>query len=459
LWWWSWSVLGEAEKIARSAAVGQSGGPFARVFPEPILSHPFIDLVKDQPTRQVWAGLSLQCVADELLRMAVIWLAIDMVGAAASFLLFGNLIAAFVLSMLAGAVADHFSPRGTMVFVNLVRAALTLVPVSLFLGGWLTFPALMLASVAIASLRGVYDPALQTCVPRLAPSPGHIQAMNGLFDSTHRLARLVGPFIGGLLSLLLPVIHFLTVAATGYAIGALVIRGVGRGIDQAHGATGSGWRGALRRMMHGFAVMRRDRPVARVLMANAVNLIGWILGITLGIPMLMANHPPAGFEQQPLVALSCVLAAYGIGDFASNVRVSNHHPADRWRFMFSGYFLLGFGIGSLPLPMMIGLGYAELPALMVLAFIAGCGGPVFFLPMLTIIQTRMSGADLSAVFRLRIALTSASMALAALAGSWLFAWPGIFATVILAGALMVTTGAVGMLLRPPEMAAAAAPGR
>jgi DHA3 family macrolide efflux protein-like MFS transporter len=389
--------------------------------------------------------------------MAVIWLAIDMVGAAASFLLFGNLVAAFVLSMLAGAVADHFSPRGTMVFVNLVRAGLTLVLVALSLGGWLTFPALMVTSVAISSLRGVYDPAIQTCVPRLAPTAGHIQAVNGLFDSTHRLARLVGPFVAGLLSLLLPVIHFLTVAATGYALGALAIRNVGRGIDEAHGATGSGWRAALRRMLHGFAVMRRDRPIARVLAANSVNLIGWILGITLGIPMLMANHPPPGFEQQPLVALSCVLAAYGTGDFASNVWVAGRHPADRWRFMFSGYFLLGLGIGSLPLPVMVGMGDAELPAMMALAFIAGSGGPVFFLPMLTIIQTRMSGADLAAVFRLRIALTSASMALAALAGSWLFAWPGTFATVMFAGAVMTTTGIVGLLLRPPEMAVAAAP--
>jgi predicted MFS family arabinose efflux permease len=424
-----------------------------------ILSHPFIDLVKDPPTRQVWAGLSLQCVADELGRMAVIWLAIDMVGAAASLMLSGQLVGAFVVSVLAGAVADHFSPRATMVFVNLVRAALMLVPVTLSLGGWLTYPALLAAAVAVSSLRGVYDPALQSCVPRLAPSADHIQAVNGLFDSTHRLARLVGPFIAGLLSLLLPVIHFLSAAAGGYVLGALVIRKVGRGIDKAHGAAGSGWRGALRRMLHGLAVARRDRPIARILAANTINLIGWILGISLGIPMLMANHPPAGFEQQPLLALACVMAAYGIGDFGSNVWVASRHPADRWRFMFSGYLFLGVGIGSLPLPMMLGLGAWELPAAMAIAFIGGAGGPIFFLPMLTIIQTRTSGADLAAVFRLRIALTSASMALAALAGSWLFAWPGIFATVMGAGALMAATGVAGLLLRPPEMAVAAAPVR
>lgn len=383
--------------------------------------------------------------------MAIIWLAIDMVGAAASFLLFGNLVASFVVSVLAGAIADRFSPRGTMVLVNLVRAGMLLVPVALSMGGLLTFPALIVASVAVSSLRGVYDPALQSCVPKLAPTPDHIQAVNGLFDSTHRLARLVGPFIGGLLSLILPVIHFLTVAAGGFALGALVLRSLGRGLDQPMGAHSAGIRAALARMLHGLIIVRRDRPIARILAANAVNLIGWILGITLGIPMLMANHPPSGFEHQPLVALACVLAAYGVGDFLSNVWVANRRSADRWRFMFSGYIVLGLGIGSTPLPVFLGLGAWELPMTMLAAFVGGTGGPIFFLPMLTTLQTRVSGADIAAIFRLRIAITSASMALAALAGSWMFADLGPVVTVIFAGVVMVATGSVGLASRPPEM--------
>jgi DHA3 family macrolide efflux protein-like MFS transporter len=421
------------------------------VLPEAFLAHPFLDLVQDPPTRRVWGALSFQAVAEELMRMAVIWLAIDMVGAAASFLLFGNLVASFVVSIAAGAVADRYSPRGTMVFCNLVRAGMLLVPVGLSMGGLLTFPALVIASVAVSSLRGIYDPALQSCVPRLVPSPDHIQAANGLFDSTHRLARLIGPFIGGLLSLIVPVIHFLTVAAGAFAMGALVMRRLGRGLDQPLGTHGAGIRAALARMLHGATIVRRDRPIARILAANSVNLIGWILGITLGLPMLMANHPPSGFEHQPLVALASVLAAYGVGDFASNVWVANRQPADRWRFMFSGYIVLGVGIGATPLPVLIGLGSWELPATMLASFIGGWGGPIFFLPMLTTLQTRVSGGDIAAIFRLRIAITSASMALAALAGSWMFADLGAIVTVIFAGVVMVATGSVALLSRPPEM--------
>jgi hypothetical protein len=37
------------------------------------------------------------------MRLAMVWVAIDMMGAAASFLLFGNLVAAFVVTIVADA--------------------------------------------------------------------------------------------------------------------------------------------------------------------------------------------------------------------------------------------------------------------------------------------------------------------------------------------------------------------
>ena len=42
------------------------------------------------------------------------------------------------------------------------------------------------------------------------------QAINGLFDATYRIARLIGPMVAALLHLFLPVIHFLTATALGF---------------------------------------------------------------------------------------------------------------------------------------------------------------------------------------------------------------------------------------------------
>jgi predicted MFS family arabinose efflux permease len=418
------------------------------------LNHPFIELAKDAPIRGVWAGLNFQCVSDELFRMAVIWLAIDLAGAAASFVPAAQFVAAFVVSILAGAVADRYSPRATMAVVNLLRGIVALIPAALAAAGILNLWTLMVPAVLLASMRGFFDPALMASVPRLVKSEEQIQALNSLFDSVHRLTRLIGPFLGGLIALVLPVVHLLTAAGISYVAGAATIWRVKGKLDVAHGSHGGAIAqlGVVQRMLHGFSVVRRDRAIRWIFIANMISLYCWILGLTLGLPMLVAADPPSGFEHRPLVALSLILGAYGIGDFLANVWVADYRPVERWRFMFSGYLLLGFGTAAIPAPMAVGLGGAELPATMAIAFAAGAGGPIFFIPMLVTLQSRCRGADLTSVFRLRIALTSMAMALGSLSGAVLFQWPGPVATVVFSGLAVASVGLWGVLVRPPDAA-------
>ena len=47
-----------------------------------------------------------------------------------------------------------------------------------------------------------------------------MQAINGLFDATWRLARLIGPMMAAVLNTLLPVIHFLSITAVGFLLSA-----------------------------------------------------------------------------------------------------------------------------------------------------------------------------------------------------------------------------------------------
>ena len=66
-----------------------------------------------------------------------------------------------------------------------------------------------------------------------------MQAINGLFDATYRLARLVGPMVAALLHLFMPVIHFLTATALGFLVSGAAHRGrarAARGRSQRSGA-------------------------------------------------------------------------------------------------------------------------------------------------------------------------------------------------------------------------------
>jgi hypothetical protein len=289
-------------------------------------------------------------------------------------------------------------------------------------------------------------------VPRLAKAPGEMRSINAMFDVTFRIARLVGPFLGGALAWMLPTEQFLLVASAGMVLAGISLSFVGPQLSTPFERPASESADTLlARLGRGFVIVRRDE-VVRVLLMGNVYVIGlWTLAITLGLAMLIEQRPPHGFADTPLVSLSLVLGIYGVGDIVSNLMVSRSRPRDRWAYMHSGYVIMGLGIVALPLPLMLDLGAAELPLMMLISAITGLGGPRFFLPMLTEMQMRITGTDLTALLRLRVALQAAAMAVGSTVGLVLFATIGPAWTLILCGLAIFALAVHGWRARPAEM--------
>lgn len=406
------------------------------------------------PIRAVWVGISLQSISDEIFRLAVVWMAIALVGTAASALPAIQYMCAFVIGMTAGAIADRFAPRTTMVSVTLVRAVFVLLPlvVGLVLGP--SFPALVIAAVGVAGMNAFFNPALHASVPRLVDNPAQMQAVNAMFDVTFRIARLVGPFLGGLLALVLKVEQFLLVAAAGMALAGIALSCSGPKLatpfEQPVGERADT---LLMRLGRGFVMIRRDPVIFRLLLVNVACIGIWTLGITVGLAMMIEARPPQGFEARPLVALSIVLGVYGVGDIVSNIVVSRSNPRDRWAFMHSGYVVMGLGMVAIPVPLLLDFGGIEIGAMMLCSAITGFGGPRYFLLMLTEFQTRLTGTDLTALLRLRVALQAAAMAAGGGLGILLFAAIGPAYTVMLCGFAIFLLAVFGWWARPAQMRA------
>jgi hypothetical protein len=199
----------------------------------------------------------------------------------------------------------------------------------------------------------------------------------------------------------------------------------------------------------------RDTETKLILAANTVVLALWTLGAIVGLPMLFSSQATLALEERGLFALGLVLAAYGAGDLVSNVAVAAMRPRRRQAFMFTGYIILGGGIALIPLLMALVSSLLKVPVMMVAAFIGGLGGPMFFLPMMTKLQTTYEAADLRAVIRLRLVLTSSAIMIGSVCGPWLFDTIGPAATVGLAGLCILGVGAgglVGAALRSAEAA-------
>ena len=86
--------------------------------------------------------------------------------------------------------------------------------------------------------------------------------------------------------------------------------------------------------------------------------------------------------------------------------------------------------------------------MMVAASASGLGGPKFFIPMMTLLQTRLEGADLISVMRLRLAFTAAGMMVGAALGALLFSNLGAPATVALGGTVIALISLWGNARRP-----------
>ena len=86
--------------------------------------------------------------------------------------------------------------------------------------------------------------------------------------------------------------------------------------------------------------------------------------------------------------------------------------------------------------------------MMVGGLLAGLGGPFFFVPMITRMQTIFHGHDIARVFRLRLVVMAAGMLVASLLATWCFELTGAVATQLGCGLLILGGGVAGYILLP-----------
>jgi hypothetical protein len=111
--------------------------------------------------------------------------------------------------------------------------------------------------------------------------------------------------------------------------------------------------------------------------------------------------------------------------------------------MYLGYVAMGTGFALIALAAWTMPADWLLPAMMLAAVIAGTGGPLFFIPLITRTQTEFEGPDIARVWRLRLSIMAGSQLLASLAATWLFDVLGPALTVLGCGVFILGAGIAG----------------
>ena len=339
----------------------------------------------------LWGGQALSAIGDEIYRVALIWLAVGLIGEDAGYLAAAQSGALLVLSLVGGHWADDWDHRRAMIGVDGLRALIVLLPVAAFYRGGITLPVLLATALGVSALSAFFDPALQATLPDVSPDLETLEAATGLMGTTVRLARAVGPAIVGLLGPLLPTIHFFTLDSASFAVSAYSIsrmRPSPRGPRPPRGA-----RGTFREnLLSGFRAVRANPLLSDLMKVRAAVSALWGMAFGLGLALLIRQLAPGDMR-----AFGWTVAVYGAGNVAGALFVGNIRRRRPAFILYWGYVCLGLGF--------VAMGAARnLAWLGVASACAGFGGPINDVPFFDLVQRTFPVEDLPKIFRLRMAL-------------------------------------------------------
>ncbi|MBL8669031.1 MAG: MFS transporter [Alphaproteobacteria bacterium] len=401
---------------------------------------------------RLWSALALTAVGEELVRVALTWIAVDLIGTDAPYLWAVQASAMLVGAAFGGRFLDRRDPRLTMIWANVLRAAAVLVPVALWAAGALGIWALVVPAALLSLLRSQFEPAMLAALPRLAADPGMLFATNGLVDMVNRVARLVGPGLAGPLASLVAIPHFFTIHAAILLVAAALIASLARALPRLPAAAAGGAVG----LRAGWQALRADPPLALVLAAAVVSNTGWVVGIPLGLALLIDQRQPSWLGIEGVGAYGFLLTCYSVSNITANFISSSLPPPLSLDRLYAGNSVLGFGVALMGGVALLAPEPLLLPLLVPAMMVASSGSPFHDLPLLYLIQRSGPSYLIASMFRYRLIATWLGILLGSLAAPPIFRWLEPAGTILamgvfmLAGALLAWAATrAGLVRKPP----------
>ena len=420
--------------------------------------------LRARPVALLWSGLSLSALGDQLYAVALTWIAVGVLGRYAGYLSALQMAVVLVAVLGVGQWADRRDHRHNMVATDLLRAAVLLLVVLVWIvQGHPAAPMLVLAVVVLAFGQAVFQPSMQAMLPGVVADDELLPAANGLLDATERSARLLGPGLVGLLAGTLPVMHFLSIDAASFVASALALIWIGRLVpgdpraSRAVRAREPMWRGIAR----GVAAMRSHPVLGYVLATTGPNNGAWYAAMYLALPLLIEQRGIVGPGGSGLAAYGLVISAYGCTNLAATIVLGGRPLPRRPQFqMNGGTALVGLGTALMAASGLLPDAWL-LPGLMASAAIGAAGGPMSDIPQAVLRQTRLPQPDRASAMRVKMAASSFGALAAMLVAPSLIATAGVLPVLAACGGVMMAIGLGGVLLladwREDAAASAGAP--
>jgi DHA3 family macrolide efflux protein-like MFS transporter len=388
----------------------------------------------DRRIASLWSAQLLAAVGAEFYMVAVIWTASSLIGREAGFVSAMQAGALLVGAIFGGIVTDRWPHRTTMIGVNVARAALLLVLSGADAISPIGLPMLIVTAVMIALATAAYEPAMQATVPVLVQDGARRHGINGLFDATRRIARILGPGLVALIGSFVPTGQFFTITAASFLLAALAVHRGLAGVPMPAPPTTRGLEAVRDALVGGARAIRGHVVLYYGLAADIISNITWAAGLLLGMALYLRET-----SATPLTDYGLMMAAYGVGNLASNVYLSGRRPRRPLLWLVAAK--LSFGLGVLLLPFA-----PDRAWIMAFAALAAVNGPFENLALLHIIQHDFAPHRIAQVYRLQMCAVFAGHLIGYLVASSLFALLGLGMTTAVLGGLTLASGIAGLVL-------------
>ena len=398
-----------------------------------------------RPVALLWGGLAMSAIGDQVYIVAIAWIGVLAFGPRAGWLNALGSACALVTVLFSGPWVDRFRPAAAMVAADGVRALVLLLVVGAWVAGlppvvWASL--LVLAVAVLGAGQGVFRPALQDVMPATVADPALLPAANALFDSTERIARLLGPGLIGVLSAALSPVWFLLLDALTFVVSGLCVRRVGAGLPRA--ATPRVRLPAGEALLLGFRTTMRHRVLGWQLLTVGPNNGTWMVVYYLAVPLMVERHGltlGGGASGGGFGAYGLVLLGYGVTNLLGNLVVGNRDmPVRPARQIAVGNFLMGVGMAGIGFTEWLPLAPGErLASYVGLAAVSALSGPLQDIPVGVLRQTDLARSDVPAAMRAYMSASQGGMLVALSVAPLLL-------SVVSAGTLVAGCGVLTVLL-------------
>ncbi len=157
-------------------------------------------LIRTRDFGLLWWGQMTSQIGEGLNKVALLWFVYTLTGSALKMTIVGLLqtMPPLLFGPMIGVFLDRLPKKTVMVWVDLIRTAMTFLIPALFALDLLSLEGLYALIFLTSIVSTIFGPALVSAVPRLV-SPSELVTANALIQGTNNIGLLLGPAISGLL--------------------------------------------------------------------------------------------------------------------------------------------------------------------------------------------------------------------------------------------------------------------